>query len=216
MSKKWVKMGMMKIGAIITESINNMWPMLTIFLVVIATVRIAALKTNNERLVFYKEFGNLLFIIYIFLLYELLTRTELNSVSGYNLVPFTEIFRYKIGSEQFYFNVIGNIAIFIPFGYFISSYIKPKRILSILIVSLVSSATVEFVQLCIGRSFDVDDILLNAVGAIIGFLIYVALNAIKKYLPGFLDNELVYNIISIIILIIMVLYLLGCMGVVLR
>ena len=83
MSKKWVKMGMMKIGAIITESINNMWPMLTIFLVVIATVRIAALKTNNERLVFYKEFGNLLFIIYIFLLYELLTRTELNSVSGY-------------------------------------------------------------------------------------------------------------------------------------
>ena len=204
---------MNRVGEIVASAINHMWPMLVIFLVVIAAVRIAAVKSNNERLVFYKEFGNLLFIIYIFLLYELLTRTELNSLSGYNLVPFTEIFRYRIGSEQFYFNVIGNIAIFIPFGYFISTYIKPKRILPILLVSLVSSATVEFVQLCIGRSFDVDDILLNAVGAIIGFLCYVALNAIKKYLPSIFDNEIFYNIISFLILIFMVIYLLSCMGV---
>ena len=79
---------------VITESVNNMWPMLTIFLVIIATVRITSLKVNNEKFVFYKEFTNLLFIIYILLLYELLTRSELNTVSGYNLEPFTEIFRY--------------------------------------------------------------------------------------------------------------------------
>ena len=198
---------------IITQAIDNMWPMLTIFLVVLATVRIAAIKSNNEKLIFYKEFFSLLFIIYIFLLYELLTRTELNGVSGYNLVPFTEIFRYKIGSEQFYFNVVGNIVLFIPFGYFISTYIKPKRILPILIVSVISSATVEFVQLCIGRSFDVDDILLNTVGAIMGFLLYVSLNAIRKYLPGIFDRDLIYNILSFIILILMVIYLLGRMGV---
>ena len=200
-----------KIMEIIAHSIDNMWPMLTIFLVVIATVRIAAIKSSNEKLVFYKEFGSLLFIIYIFLLYELLTRTELNSMSGYNLVPFTEIFRYKIGSDAFYFNVIGNIVIFIPFGYFISTYIKPKRILPI--VSLISSMTVEFVQICIGRSFDVDDILLNAIGAIIGFLIYVALNAIKKFLPGIFAKDIFYNIICFIILLLMIIYLLGRMGV---
>ena len=198
---------------IVRQSINTMWPMLTIFLVIIATVRIAAIKSNNERLVFYKEFSSLLFIIYVFLLYELLTRTELNSVSGYNLVPFTEIFRYRIGSEAFYFNVVGNIALFIPFGYFISTYIKPNRILPILIVSVISSATVEFVQFCIGRSFDVDDILLNATGAICGFLLYVSLNAVKKYLPGIFDHDLVYNIICFIILILMVGYLLNIMGV---
>ncbi len=206
-------MMMEKIIEVITHSIDNMWPMLTIFLVVIATVRVAAIKSNNEKLVFYREFSNLLFIIYIFLLYELLTRTELNSISGYNLVPFTEIFRYKIGSDAFYFNVIGNIIIFIPFGYFISSYIKPKKILPILIVSLISSTTVEFVQICIGRSFDVDDILLNAVGAIIGFLIYVALNAIKKYLPGIFAKDIFYNIICFLILILMIIFLLGRMGV---
>ena len=98
---------------ILTESIDNMWPMLTIFLVVFAVVRIAAIKSSNEKLVFYKEFSNLLFIIYILLLYELLTRAELNTVRGYNLVPFTEIFRYEIGSQVFLMNVVGNIVIFI-------------------------------------------------------------------------------------------------------
>mgnify|MGYP001624004557 FL=1 len=201
------------IMTILTESIDNMWPMLTIFLVVIAVVRVAAIKNNNEKLVFYKEFSNLLFIIYILLLYELLTRAELNTVRGYNLVPFSEMFRYEIGSTSFYLNVVGNIVIFIPFGYLISTYIKPKRILSILIVSVISSATVEFVQLCIGRSFDVDDIILNSLGAIIGFLIYIGLGAIKKHLPGIFKKDIIYNILCFIILIIMVLYLLSRMGV---
>ncbi len=202
-----------QITEILNESINNMWPMLTIFLVVIAAVRIASIRSSGERFIFHKEFSNLLFIIYILLLYELLTRTELNIIKGYNLVPFTEIFRYKIGSNLFYFNVVGNILIFVPFGYFISTYIKPKRILPILLVSAVSSATVEFVQLCIGRSFDVDDIILNTLGAIIGFLFYVAINAIKKYLPGIFGKDVFYNIVCFIILAVMVLYLLSIMGV---
>ena len=95
----------------------------------------------------------------------------------------------------------------------ISTYIKPKRILSILIVSVISSATVEFVQLCIGRSFDVDDIILNSLGVIIGFLIYIGLGAIKKHLPGIFKKDIIYNILCFIILIIMVLYLLSRMGV---
>lgn len=198
---------------ILEGAIDEIWPMLTIFLVIIAIVRIAALRTRGEKLVFYKEFSMLLFIIYILLLFELLTRAELNVNSGYNLVPFTEIFRYKIGSQSFYLNVIGNIVIFIPFGYFISNYIKPKGMLPILIVSALSSMTVEFVQICIGRSFDIDDIILNAVGAIIGFLFYVALNAIRKYLPGIFGKDIFYNILCFIILIIMILYLLGHMGV---
>lgn len=198
---------------IVTESIDKMWPMLTIFLVIIATVRIAAIRSNNEKFVFYKEFTNLLFIVYVLLLYELLTRSELNRISGYNLAPFTEIFRYKIGSNAFYINVIGNIVLFIPFGYFISSYIKPKKILPILVVSAISSATIEFVQLCIGRSFDVDDIILNSLGAICGFLIYVALNAIKKYLPSIFGKDIVYNILCVIILILIVICLLNRMGV---
>jgi len=181
------------------DSIESVWPMLTIFLVVIITIRITYLRINREHFVFYKEFGNLFFVIYILLLFQLLTNAELNNIGGLNLVPFTEILRYEIGSMLFYYNVIGNILIFVPFGYFVSVYIKAKKISHIFFISIISSLTVEFVQLQIGRSFDIDDILLNVVGSIIGFLIYVSLNAIRKHLPKFFQSDLFYNILCLVI-----------------
>ena len=112
---------------ILTDSIRNIWPMLTIFLVVIVSIRLMHIHNSSERFVFYKEFFNMVFIIYALLLFELLTSTELNVNSGFNLMPFTEITRYDIGTHGFFMNVIGNILIFVPFGYFVSVYIKAER-----------------------------------------------------------------------------------------
>ena len=176
------------------KALTDVWPMLTIFIVVITSIRLMYLHNSNEKFVFYKEFVNLLFIIYALLLYELLTNTELNTASGMNLVPFTEIMRYQVGSRQFNLNVIGNIIIFIPFGYFVSSYVKANKLSHILFVSVFTSLTVEFVQHYIGRSFDIDDIILNVMGALLGFLIYIALNAIDKHLPKFFRSDLFYNL----------------------
>ena len=93
-------------------AIRNIWPMLTIFLVVIISIRLMHIHNSSEHFVFYKEFFNIVFVIYALLLFELLTSTELNVNSGFNLIPFTEITRYKIGTHGFYMNVIGNILIF--------------------------------------------------------------------------------------------------------
>lgn len=93
----------------------------------------------------------------------------MNSNSGFNIIPFQEIFRYEVGSRLFIFNVFGNIMAFVLFGLIVSSYIKPKTVVPPIIISLLVSVTVEFVQLNIGRSFDVDDIILNVVGGLIGF-----------------------------------------------
>lgn len=193
------------------NAINETWPMLVIFVVIISTIRITYLTIHKEKFIFYKEFLNLIFIIYVLLLYELLTNVETNVSGGYNLIPFTEISRYKFGSELFVYNVIGNILVFIPFGYFVSGYIKASKVSHILAVSIISSLTVEIVQLQIGRSFDIDDILLNVCGAIIGFLLYIGLCAIKKHLPKFLQRDFVYNIICIFLAIIVVIYFLKIM-----
>ena len=67
------------------------------------------------------------------------------------------------------------------------------------IISLVTSLTIEFVQYRIGRSFDIDDIILNVVGGILGFLLYIGLNAIKKHLPEIFQKDIVYNLIVIIL-----------------
>lgn len=191
------------------KTIGNIWPMLVIFLVVIVTTRITYLMTHKEKFCFYKEFWTLFFICYILLLFELVTSTDINSNAGINYIPFTEIFRYKIGSKLFVLNVVGNIAMFIPFGYFISNYLKAKKISSIFVVTLIASACIEIVQLNIGRSFDIDDIILNCIGSIIGFLIYIALGAIKRHLPKFLQSDFFYNIICLLILIAVVFYFRG-------
>lgn len=197
----------------VQNAVNNTWPMLIIFVVIISTIRVTYLSIHKEKFIFYKEFLNLIFIIYVLLLYQLLTNVETNTTGGYNLIPFTEINRYEVGSRLFMFNVIGNIVIFIPFGYFVSGYIKASKVSHILAVSIISSLTVEIVQLQIGRSFDIDDIILNVSGAIIGFLLYIGLCAIKKHLPKFLQRDFVYNIICIMFTVLIVLYFLKLMGI---
>ena len=189
------------IGATMNEVLSSIWPMLVIFVVVLIMSRIFYLRINGKKLVIYEELLTLAFLVYIFLLFELVTNTELGG-RGVNIVPFTEIFRYKIGSDLFYHNVVGNIVIFIPFGFFISRYINAKKISNIVLISFISSLTIEIVQLQIGRAMDIDDILLNVVGAIIGFLAFVALRAIKKHLPTFLQKDSFYNLICIVLILI--------------
>ena len=198
---------------LLTDAIKDIWPMLTIFLVVIISIRLMYIHNSSEKFVFYKEFFNMLFIIYALILFQLLTNTEMNASSGINIVPFTEILRYEIGSNQFYLNVIGNIFVFLPFGYFVSSYIKATRVSHILLVTLITSFTIEFVQHYIGRSFDIDDILLNVVGSIVGFLLYIGFTAIKKHLPKFFRSDLFYNIICVVLLVIAVIYYFRIMGI---
>ena len=62
---------------LIEGAFQNIWPMLTIFLVVITSIRVTYLHVNNEKFVFYKEFLNLVFVVYALLLFDLLTNAEL-------------------------------------------------------------------------------------------------------------------------------------------
>lgn len=193
--------------------LNDNWPILIIFIITMISLRFFYLRNNREKICFYKEFFSILAIVYIFLLFQLLTKVELNQGSGYNLVPFTEIFRYEIGSKLFVYNVVGNIMAFVLFGIIVSAYIKPKTALAPFLISLIVSTTVEFVQLNIGRSFDVDDIILNVVGCIIGYLLYIGCSAIHSHLPKALQKDGILNVICFIIIVIIVIYVLKMMGV---
>ena len=88
----------------VTSTLSNTWPMLTLFIVIMTVLKLSRVFINNDKFVFYKEFYNLLFIIYILLLYYLLLGTE-NASSGMNFTPFKEITRYPLGSTQFFYNV---------------------------------------------------------------------------------------------------------------
>lgn len=190
------------------DIIDTAWPTLVIFLIVIIMLRIMYLKQNKKKFVFHEELMLLLFVTYILLLFELVTIRDVE-FGGINWMPFKEILRYDIGTELFYRQVIGNIILFIPFGYFATYYAKLTKIRHIFFITFVTSTTIEIVQRFIGRSFDVDDIILNVVGGIIGFLLFIGIDAIRKKLPKVFQNDLFYNILAIMLLILIVLYLFG-------
>ena len=201
-------------STLLKNTIYENWPMLLIFLITMITIRTFYIFNHRGKNTFYKEVIGIFAILYFFLLFGLLTSSEANVGGGYNIMPFSEMTRYTFGSNLFMLNVVGNILIFIPFGFFVCVYIKPKRIYSILFISSIVSASVEFIQLMIGRSFDVDDIILNVFGACLGYLLYVGILAIKKHLPKIFQKDGLYNIICIIIITVFFAYLLHLAGVI--
>ena len=109
-------------------------------------------------------------------------------------------------NDSAYLNyIISNTLLFIPFGYFISSYIGAKKIGSICIISLITGLAIEFVQLKVIGSFNIDNILEYFIGGVVGFLLYIGLTAIKKHLPGLFQNDFLYNVLTLAIIAIIVL-----------
>ena len=190
----------------ILDIFGQSWPLILICTTIIISMRIAYLLKHHKDLVLYKELIMLLFIIYIMCLFYVVTFQDV-SWSTSNFIPFKEILRYEFGSRLFFLNVVGNMLMFCPYGFFIGYILKNKKVYTTIILGLITSVTIETTQLQIGRVFDIDDIILNVVGVVIGFYLYRFLDSFKERLPKFLKNPIVYNIIIIALLILFILYL---------
>lgn len=194
--------------AAIKGVIIDTWPSLAVLLSIVIIMRVTIFfKGERRKVIIHEEIFNLFFITYSLILFRLVTSQDISAYNSTNLMPFREILRYDIGTTSFYKQVVGNIILFIPFGYFVTSYCNIKNLGTITIVTISSSFVIELVQHFIGRSFDVDDIILNVVGGIIGFLLYISLNAIRTHMPKILRRDWFLNLLSIIVLIISILYL---------
>lgn len=136
--------------------------------------------------------GKVLFLLYVgFLIYFLFLaewygRTGVSQDYRYNLELFREIKRFIIYRDQLgpfavFANLAGNILIFIPYGFFISMASRSRGFFKILFFSMGLSLCVETVQLFtrVG-SFDVDDILLNTIGGISGYIVFLLCNVIRR------------------------------------
>ena len=101
-----------------------------------------------------------------------------------NLVPFKIIIRdikSLINGDYLIFliNIVGNILLFIPIGILVPMLWKIKDRYVILIGFLIS-LSIEITQLYLGRVTDVDDLILNTSGVIIGLLVYKCVNKKEK------------------------------------
>lgn len=189
---------------IFMESLPNVWPMMVIILVIVVSLRIAYLVTKHKKFLLHKELIYLIAIVYILCLFYVVTFQDSNyGVS--NFVPFKEIFRYSIGSHKFFKNILGNIMLFIPYGFLSSYLLKNKSISLTVLLSLIVSVTIEVVQYYIGRVFDIDDIILNVLGGLIGCLLFIGLDAIRLKVRLF-KNDTFIDILVILLLVIVIMY----------
>ena len=97
----------------------------------------------------------------------------------YNLTLFREIRRalycLENGNVQYFFlNVVLNVAAFAPFGFFLPIISpKNKKFLNIFLLSLELTLAIETLQLLFKVGiFDVDDIVMNTLGGVLGYGIY--------------------------------------------
>ena len=140
----------------------------------------------------FRAVGKVLFLLYVvFLIYFLFLaewygRTGISEEYRYNLELFREIKRFIIYREQLgafavFANLAGNILIFVPYGFFISVASRERGFFKILFFSMGLSLCVEIIQLFtrVG-SFDVDDILLNTIGGVLGYIIFLICNGIRR------------------------------------
>ena len=139
-----------------------------------------------------RALGKVLFVLYIvFLIYFLFLaewygRDGVSEEYRYNLELFKEIrrfltYRRQLGMPAVFANLFGNILIFVPYGFFIALAGHSRGFFKTLFCSMGLSLIVEIVQLFtrVG-SFDVDDILLNTIGGVLGFIIFAVCNRIRR------------------------------------
>lgn len=108
-----------------------------------------------------------------------------------NLTPFQEISRdwhslslHRPGTA---IHLLGNVMAFIPLGIFIPVLMGNKLLsgAKVLVLSLLLSFAFEATQLMTGMGiFDVDDLMLNTFGGMVGYVLYTMLISIKRIIVG--------------------------------
>ncbi len=140
----------------------------------------------------YRALGKILFVLYIVFIFYFLLISEVYGRTGdvgeyhYNLELFREIKRFWTYREQLgwfatFTNLAGNVLVFVPFGFLMSMASNYRSFLNTTFYSFVLSLVVELSQLMMRvGAFDVDDLLLNTAGGMLGYICFLICNAIRR------------------------------------
>lgn len=92
---------------------------------------------------------------------------------GPNFVPFKTILPYLLGHKGLIIagvNLIGNIALLVPIGFLVPCIYSNLKWKELLLIAISAGLGIELPQVALGVGiFDIDDILLNALGVMIGY-----------------------------------------------
>lgn len=169
--------------ATVFNTFNAMCAITTFFSVFIASIIICYFKKSNHFmfLEFYKKFFNYYSILAIFLFIEIffIAGRNFDLNREVNFIPFNGEIKKTIVAifDKFeldsFSRTIGNIFFFTTITFLIANYAKKNKYLLMTIIPILISISAEAMQFIfkIGDC-DIDDVILNSLGTIIGVLIY--------------------------------------------
>ncbi|WP_262177153.1 VanZ family protein [Saccharococcus sp. Marseille-Q5394] len=104
-----------------------------------------------------------------------------DKLSSVNMIPFRTIMNYFQANEYVsgwssvsLVNLLGNLFVFSPIGFFIPLlWSRMRSFGKIAFIGLGVTCFIEGTQYFIGRSTDIDDIILNTIGVVIGYFIFL-------------------------------------------
>ncbi|MDD3244069.1 MAG: VanZ family protein [Eubacteriales bacterium] len=124
-----------------------------------------------------------LFTLYLATVFDIVGMPYVQVLSmnpAINLIPFSDLFKEQF-SPQAIFQFAANIVLFIPFGIFLPAIWKGFRSFrSTAIAGALLSLCIELCQLFSSRVVATDDLLMNTLGAMIGYGIIAAI-MVKKH-----------------------------------
>lgn len=116
-----------------------------------------------------------------------------------NLIPFKSILPYLLGEKGFliaFLNLAGNIVALVPLGFIVPYLFRNTNWKKVLVLAFLSGFIIEFAQFLLKIGiFDIDDVLLNGLGLIIGFRTYTVYLGFSKIIKNLL-NGLFYTVVS--------------------
>jgi len=161
-------------------------------------------KLNKTYFGFFKKISICFFVMYtIFFVLVFFVFRNMNIYSKYsqhdvNLTLFKTIsLMLGVDNKEYMLkNLIGNILFFVPPGFYLAIAFKKKRFLTALLLATAFSCTIEILQYVFDTgTADIDDVMLNVTGFLIGFLLKHTLDFLrslitrKKEISIFMKSE---------------------------
>ncbi len=170
-----------------------------ISLAIIIAIILTNTKKRNEKVVSLYNIGIILFTTTIVIIYSL---TGISPISGFHteirineisVIPLSTIIGMVQGGLTFHtiINILGNIMMFMPIGFLTPLlWNNLKSLKNTLVLGFSISLLIEITQLFLSRASDIDDLILNTSGVVLGYLVFMAFN---KLFPKFKEKMLLQS-----------------------
>lgn len=124
----------------------------------------------------------------------------LTRIEAVNLVPFHSVREsLKYGRGPVSWDMLYNMAMFIPFGIIYSYYQRNFRIHKAIGMSCLTTFLIESMQFILKTGVvDIDDFIINTLGSLIGIALYCIVQKIAMKKPGWEEHEIIETIATMV------------------